>query len=266
MPAHPHAGRTALITGASMGIGADLAAVFAENRWNLVLTARSEEKLQQIATDLQAKHGITAEVLPADLTNPAAPDALRSRLAERGHHIDALVNNAGFGGAGEFSETNLQHETNMIQVNITALTQLTKLLLLPMLERKQGWILNVASTAGFQPGPLMAVYYATKAYVLSFSEALAQELEGSGVLVSALCPGPTSTGFAAAADMENRRLFKLTRPMSSRRVAEAGYEGLLGGKTIVIPGLKNKLGVQSLRISPRAVVRRVVKKLQEPVD
>jgi short-subunit dehydrogenase len=171
------------------------------------------------------------------------------------------VNNAGFGLAGEFAKMDLSAELEMIQVNVSALTHLTKLVLPPMVERKRGAILNVASTASFQPGPLMAVYYATKAYVLSFSEAIADELRDIGVTVTALCPGPTETGFASAANVEASRLFKMTRPARSSDVARAGYEAMKRGARVVVPGMKNKLLAQSVRISPRRLVTAIVRKL-----
>src|ERR1051326_578066 len=201
---------TALITGASSGIGLDLARLFAKEGYDVVLVA-----------------------------------------------------NAGFGVTGPFVETDLANELEMIQVNIVALTELTKLLLGPMVARRRGRVLNVASTAAFPPGPLMAVYYATKAYVLSFSEAIADELRDSGVTVTALCPGPTETGFAAVADMTASRLFNVAKPMSSADVARAGYEGMKRGRRIVIPGVKNKLLTQSIRVSPRRMVTTIVRKLQE---
>ena len=174
-----------------------------------------------------------------------------------------LVNNAGYGLGGPFADTDLRKELDMIQVNIAAVTHLTKLFLKPMVARKFGRILNVASTAAFQPGPLMSVYYATKAYVLSFSEAIAEELGGSGVTVTALCPGPTETGFADVAEVSNARLFKLARPMTSAEVARIGYDAMNKGRRIVIAGLKNKVLAQSVRISPRRVVTRIARALQE---
>ena len=194
--------QTALITGASSGIGADLARLFARDGYDVVLVARSEEKLREVAEGIGKEHaGVTARVIVADL---ARPDAARDVVdALGGLPIDALVNNAGYGVAGPFVETDVRSELEMIQVNVVALTHLTKLLAPGMVARKRGRILNVSSTAAFQPGPLMAVYYATKAYVLSVSEALAEELRGSGVTVTALCPGPTATGFAAASNMES---------------------------------------------------------------
>jgi short-subunit dehydrogenase len=250
---------TALITGASSGIGADLARLFAKDGWDVVLVARSEGKLRELAAQLGKEHNVTARVVIADLARPNAAQEVVDALG--GLTIDALVNNAGYGLAGPFVETDLKGELEMIQVNVVALTHLTKLLLPGMVARKRGRILNVASTAGFQPGPLMAVYYATKAYVLSFTEALAEELRGSGVTVTALCPGPTATGFAAASNMESSRLFKTFRPMSSSKVAAYGYRALQKGKRIAIPGVRNRLMAQSLRISPRKLVTKVVRQM-----
>jgi short-subunit dehydrogenase len=248
--------RTALITGASSGIGLELARVFAADKWDVALVARSEGKLNELATELR---GITARVIPADLAKPDAPAKIIDAL--RGVEINALVNNAGFGLGGEFAKTDLSAELEMIQVNITALTHLTKLVLPQMIARRRGAILNVASTAAFQPGPLMAVYYATKAYVLSFSEAIADELRNSGVTVTALCPGPTETGFASVAGTESSMLFTMMRPADSKSVARAGYEGMKSGKRIVIPGAKNKLLAQSIRVSPRRLVTAIVRKM-----
>jgi uncharacterized protein len=254
---------TALVTGASSGIGLDLARILAGHGHDLVLVARSEGKLLELAVELEKRNDITAHVISTDLAQPNAASALAGELKSRGIEVDILVNNAGFGLAGPFVETDLRRELEMIQVNIVALTELTKHLLAPMVERKRGRILNVASTASFQPGPLMAVYYATKAYVLSFSEAIGDELRNSGVTVTALCPGPTETGFAVAADVTETRLFTMMRPMSSQKVARAGYEGMMAGRRIVIPGAKNKMLVQSLRISPRRAVTMLVRKFQE---
>ena len=256
--------QTALITGASSGIGLDLTRLFAAGGFDLILVARSEAKLRQTAVELEREFGIGVTVLPGDLARPETPSLLMALLEEQGRSVDVLVNNAGYGLAGNFAqETDLRTELEMIQVNITALTHLTKLLLPLMVERKRGRIMNVASTAAFQPGPLMAVYYATKAYVLSFSEAIAEELTGSGVTVTALCPGPTATGFAEAAEATNRRLFKLKTPMSSMEVARAGYAGLMRGQRIVIPGLANKFLAQSVRFAPRRLATKITRALQE---
>src|SRR5690242_14104797 len=176
--------------------------------------------------------------------------------------IDILVNNAGYGNFGEFAKMPIEDTLGQINLNITALTVLTRLFAPAMIERRSGKIMNVASTAGFQPGPLMAVYYATKAYVVSFSEAIANELTGSGVTVTCLCPGPTATEFAARADMERSRLFKLSR-MSSEDVARIGYQSMMKGKTLVIPGAKNKLMMESVRFTPRKLVTAVARSLQE---
>ena len=251
---------TALITGASSGIGLDLARLFAKDGHDVILVARSEGKLREIAAGLERDFGVTAHVIVADLARPDAPRQLVDALPV---DVDVLVNNAGFGVTGPFAGTDLAKELEMIQVNVVALTHLTKLLLPPMIARRRGRVLNVASTAAFQPGPLMAVYYATKAYVLSFSEAIADELRDSGVTVTALCPGPTETGFAAVADMTTTRLFNIAKPMSSAEVARAGYAAMRRGRRVVIPGVKNKLLTQSIRISPRRLVTTIVRKLQE---
>ncbi len=251
--------QTALITGASSGIGLDLAHLFAADGHDVVLVARSEGKLRELAKELEAKHGIQATVIAADLAKPDAPQQIFVIAPQ----IDVLVNNAGFGTSGKFAETELRAELEMIQVNVTALTHLTKLFLPQMLERKRGRILNLASTASFQPGPLMAVYYATKAYVLSFSEAIAEELSGTGVTVTALCPGPTATGFQKTADLGSEALLKVMKPVSSMEVARAGYNAMMRGRRVVIPGVKNKIGVQSIRVTPRVVVTKVVRALQE---
>jgi len=251
--------KTALITGASSGIGLELARLFATDGWNVVLVARSEAKLRELAASL----GVTATVIVADLAEAGAPQRIADELRAKSIHIDALVNNAGLGLAGAFVETDLRKELEMIQVNVVALTHLTKLLLPAMVARRSGRILNVASTAAFQPGPLMAVYYATKAYVLSFSEAIADELRDSGVTVTTLCPGPTATGFAGVAGMDQTRLFTLMKPMSSAEVAKKGYEAMKRGRRVVVTGMMNRLLVQSIRISPRRMVTMIVRKLQE---
>src|SRR5215469_13410727 len=252
---------TALITGASSGIGYDLAQLMAPD-FDLVVTARNQKKLEQLAQELESRHHGRVHVIPNDLVRPQAPAEIFAEIFRRGLQVDALVNNAGFGTYGKFDSAKPQDQLDMIQVNVTALTHLTRLALPAMLERKRGRILNVASTAGFQPGPLMAVYYATKAYVISFSEAIANELKGSGVTVTCLCPGATETAFAARADMGTSRLFKLGA-MRSADVARAGYHAMLQGKTMVIPGLKNRMLAQSVRFTPRKVVTAITRSLQE---
>jgi uncharacterized protein len=254
-----------LITGASGGIGYELAGLFARDNHNLVLVARNIDKLTQVADDLQRRFGISAKAIALDLTSQAASQSLFDQLQREGIAVDILVNNAGYGVLGRFAGMPVEESLGQIQLNITALTSLTRLFLGPMLQRGSGKILNVASTAGFQPGPLMAVYYATKAYVISFSEALANELADKGITVTCLCPGPTVTGFASRAGNDKSRLFKQLRPMDARTVALKGYRGLMSGKTLVIPGLRNWLLAESLRISPRKVVTAVSRRLMDEV-
>ncbi len=254
--------RFALITGASSGIGYELAHVFAKNGWNLVLVARRLDRLLALSQQLSKSFGVSVFVIEKDLTKPQASEELFRETSSKNLVIDALVNNAGVATYGMFSRTELKAETDLLEINIGALTKLSKFYLRPMLERKKGWILNVASTAAFQPGPLMAVYYASKAYVLSFSEALANELEGTGVSVTALCPGATKTEFKDAAKMGDSKLFQ-KQVMSAERVAQEGYRGMMRRKTIVIPGVKNTIMASSVRWAPRWLVPRVVRRLQE---
>jgi short-subunit dehydrogenase len=256
--------QTALITGASGGIGLELAKIFARHGHNLVIVARSQDKLASQARELASQHDISVKVLAKDLADPAAPRDIYRQLQQESIQIDVLVNNAGFATYGFLAELDLDGELAMMQVNIVALTHLTRLFLPDMLERKRGRILNVASTAAFQPGPLMAVYYASKAYVLSFSEAIANELQGTGVTVTALCPGPTRTGFQARADMEDSKLVQ-GGLMDAATVAEAGYKALMQGETVVVPGLLNKLRAFAVRLVPDRVAARFVRKIQEPI-
>lgn len=258
--------QTALITGASGGIGYELAKLFANDHYNLVLVARSAPKLTQFADELQRQFGISTKAIPLDLTAAPAPQFLFDQLQRENIAVDILVNNAGYGVLGEFAKVSLEESLGQIQLNVTALTHLTKLFLEPMIERHSGKIMNVGSTAGFQPGPLMAVYYATKAYVISFSEALANELKGSGVTVTCLCPGPTDTGLTARAGTENTVLFKKMRPMAAQTVARDGYRGLMAGKTIVISGFKNWLLAETVRFSPRKLVTAVSRKILDKAE
>jgi uncharacterized protein len=254
--------QTVLITGASAGIGRELARLFAADHYNLVLVARNGTRLAQFADELQQEFGVTAKSFPLDLTTASAPQFLFDQLARENIAIDVLVNNAGYGMRGAFAEIPAEESIGQIQLNIIALTHLTKLFLRPMIERRSGKILNVASTAGFQPGPLMAVYYATKAYVISFSEALANELQSTGVSVTCLCPGPTDTEFQGRAGTEDS-LLKRMRPMTAKAVAVDGYRALMKGKALVISGFRNWLLAESLRISPRRVVTAVSRKILE---
>ena len=251
---------TALITGASSGIGLELAKLFAADKSSLILAARSADKLEALAESLRRQHGVTVRVLPTDLTRPEAPQQLFDELARDGIEVDVVVNNAGFGHRGAVADVPLQRQLEMIQVNISALTALTRLFLPGMLARNRGGILNIGSTAGFQPGPFMGVYYATKAYVLHFTEALAEEVATTNLRISCLNPGPTKTGFADVANLGQARLFRLGS-MSAETVARIGYRGFRRGKVIVMAGFRNWLLVQSVRLSPRFVVRKIAKAL-----
>ncbi|CAN5712361.1 SDR family oxidoreductase [soil metagenome] len=253
---------TALITGASAGIGAELARVFAAHDHDLVLVARRRDALEALAGQLEGKHGISATVIVDDLGDPSAPDRIFAAVRDARIEVDVLVNNAGFGLGGEFSETPIERETAMVQVNVTSLVQLTKLFVAPMLQRRRGYVMNVASTAAFFPGPMMSVYYATKAFVLSFSQALSEELAPAGITVSCLCPGPTETEFAAVANVNKAKLFAMD-VADAREVAEFGYRAMLGGWRVAVPGARNKLLVHAQRFVPRRLVARAVKKLQE---
>lgn len=254
---------TTMITGASSGIGLELARIAAAQSHDVILVARSEDKLTALAHELKSARNVAAEVIAADLSRPHAVESIVARMAALGCHVDVLINNAGFGLYGPFTETAVETELEMIQVNIVVLTELAKRLLPPMVARRNGRIMNVASTAAFFPGPLMSVYYATKAYVLSFSEAIANELSGTGVTVTALCPGPTTSGFQAAAKLEESRLVSGKMLMSSREVADAGWKGMMAGASVVIPGTSNRMMVQLPRLLPRRAVTRIVRTAQE---
>src|SRR6267142_4494364 len=250
----------ALITGASSGIGLDLAKLFAQGGHDLVLVARNEEALRAVAAECE-KSGVKTHVLAKDLSDPMSAQEIFDELSARQIPVEVLVNNAGFGTHGMFVRTKLEDEVGMIQVNIVALIQLTRLFLPQMVARKSGKIMNVASMAGFVPGPYMSVYYATKAFVLSHSIALAQEVKKSGVIVSALCPGPTKTDFQRRARIAESKLFKNPRSMSSMDVAKAGYEGLMKGNAIVVPGFSNKVIRVASKMVPRRMLARVAGKM-----
>ena len=248
-----------LITGASSGIGLELAKCFAADKANLVLVARSREALEKLAAELRAAHGIDIRVLIADLARPEAPQKIFEELFAQKIAVDVLVNNAGFGLHGEFAELSLARQLEIIHVNITALTELTGLFLPGMLQRRRGGVLNVGSVAGFLPGPYMSVYYASKAFVLSFTEALAEETTGSGLKISVLCPGPTTSNFGNVARGGKPR--KVERPkMSAQIVAQTGHRGFRAGQVIVVPGLSNQLLTFAPRITPRRLARRIIKK------
>jgi short-subunit dehydrogenase len=256
-------GKTALITGASSGIGYDLCPLFAADNYDLVIVARSESKLQEMAIALSQKYKIRVTPIAIDLSQADSADKLYAEIKNRSLVINILVNNAGFGLLGEFVAADYRRLSEMMSLNIVTLTRLTRLLLPDMVNRKSGKIMNVASTAGFQPGPLMAVYYASKAYVVSFSQALSNELAGSGVTVTTLCPGPTATKFEEVAGVNNTLLFNKYSMMSSPKVAIIGYRGLRKGKRLVIPGFRNKLLAFAVRFMPRKFLLNFVRSIQE---
>jgi uncharacterized protein len=257
--------KTALITGASTGIGFEFAKLLAADGYNLVLIARDEQKLREISASLASKFDISVKIYAKDLSVTGDIETLVHQIREVAGTIEVLVNNAGFGLAGAFVDTDLARELEMIQLNVVSLVIFTKLWAKEMVQRKGGKILNIASTAAFQPGPLMAIYYATKAFVLSFSEALAEELKGSGVTVTALCPGPTATQFSKRAKLEKSRLFKggIIPVLDAATVAKIGYDALSKGDPVAIPGLINKIGVFSVRLTPRKLVTQIAKQVNK---
>lgn len=254
---------TALITGAASGIGYELACIFAANNYNLVLIDRNELRLLEIAINFKEKFDIFVTTIVKDLSISTAPSEIFSELQKADIEVDILVNNAGFGTYGLFNETSLVSELEMLQVNLVCLTHLTKLFLKEMVKKGKGKILNVASAAAFQPGPLMAVYFATKAYILSFSEAIANELEDTGVTVTVLCPGSTISAFHERTGMAGSKLLKGQKMMTSETVAQIGYDALMRGQTIVIPGFVNKILTKIVRFFPRNLVTKVVRRMQE---
>jgi len=248
--------QTALITGGTSGIGLALAREFARRGYNLIIAARKPDELAKVKLELERQYKISVQTVSCDLSRTDGVRTISSEL--KNTDINVLVNNAGFGAKGSFAETSLDVELSMIQLNIVALTSLTKLFLHGMIARGSGIILHVASTAAFEPGPFMAVYFATKAYVLSLSEALGEELRGTGVTVTALCPGPTQTGFAAAARTLGRGVFS-GQLHTAAEVARIGVGGALQGKRVVITGAKNKALIFLTRLSPRAITARVTR-------
>ncbi len=252
-------GKLAVVTGASGGIGLELCRLLAADGYDLVISARSRDRLEALGEELSAISEITVTSVAVDLADPKS----RKELFDLTPGVpDILVNNAGFGDYGPFADCDWDKQEQMIKLNDLALTHLTRLYLPGMIERKQGRILNVASVAAFEPGPLMSVYYASKAYVLSFSEAISVELKGTGVTVTALCPGPVNTGFAAAANAENISLFKKSSGADVKDVAEFGYRKMMKGKTVAVHGFKFKVGLFFVKILPRGLVRRIIYRIQ----
>lgn len=254
--------QTALITGASGGIGLVFAQKLAKERYDLVLVARSEKTLQTLAEQLRSQYDIRVTVLAKDLSRLEAPAEIYEALRGAGTAVDVLINNAGFASYGLFHELDRAKELEMVQLNITNLVALTHLFVGEMVGRGYGRVLNVASTAAFQPGPLMATYYASKAFVLHFSEAIANELQGTGVTITALCPGPTASGFQERAAMQDSKLVQ-GGLMSAEAVVEQGYQALISGKVVEIPGLSNKVGAWSARLVPRQTAVGIVRRMQE---
>lgn len=256
--------KLALITGASAGLGTHFARLFAADGHDVALVARRADRLEALAAEIQKAHSVTAHVMAADLADPDTPQRLYDEVLKQGRQVEFLVNNAGFGSNGPFLDLDLAREAEMLEVNCAALVKLTHLFGRPMRERRSGRILNVASTAGFQPGPHMATYYATKAFVISFSEAVAHELRGSGVTVTSHCPGSTRTEFAATAGVDASLLFRRPQVAKADDVARHAYRAMMKGKVLAIHGLLNLIGMESERLAPRAAVRRITAALNRP--
>lgn len=255
--------KTALITGTTSGIGYELACIHAKQGGNLVLVARSKDKLEQIKKDLETKYKIVVHIIAKDLSLKDAPKEVYDETVNNNITVDYLINNAGFGDYGFFNNSDWDKLERMINLNITALTQFSKLFLHDMINRGSGKIMNVASTAAFQSGPTMAVYYATKAYVLSFSEAINNEVKSSGVTVTALCPGATESGFQEAASLQESRLFKGRNLPTSKEVAEYGYNAMLKGRSVAIHGILNYILANLVRFFPRAAVVKITRFIQD---
>ena len=254
---------TALVTGASSGIGKELARLFAADGHAVVLVARRLPLLEALAAELRERHGVSTAAIACDLATPGGVEGLLAELGARGLAVDFLVNNAGVGSTGRFVDSPVEREVRMTELNVTAVVRLTHALLPGMLARGQGRVLIIGSTAGFQPGAYMATYYASKAFVNHFSEALAHELRGTGVTVTLSCPGPTRTEFGRVSGVDQSRLFQMS-VAPAERVAREAYRALFAGRVLVIHGFLNRLAVQLLRVGPRAVVRAVVAALNRP--
>ena len=255
--------KTALITGASSGIGLQFAKLHAHYGGDLILVARRYERLLALKEELENTFNIRVAIFAIDLSKPGAAEKLYLNVTEQKLQVDYLINNAGFGDFGYFHKTDWEKDEQMINLNIMALTQLTKLFVSDMIKRGSGKILNVASTAAFMPGPLMAIYFASKSYVLAFSEAVANELKGTGVSLTALCPGPTESEFQDAANMEESMLFKRSKVATSEDVAKYGYNQMIKGKVVAIEGAINKFSIFASRFVPKNVLTSIVRRIQE---
>jgi hypothetical protein len=254
----------ALITGASTGIGREFAYLCAHSGYDVLLTARSQSRLEELASDVRQRTGRKAFPLPIDLADPASPRQLYNQVASLDVAVEVLINNAGFGLVGRFWELDEGEQMQMVQLNMGALTHLTRLFLPDFIARRRGYILNVASTAAFQPGPLMSVYYASKAYVVSFSEALHNEARDHGVKITCLCPGPTTTEFDKRSGASGTKLFKEGKAMSALSVAQIGWEALQTGKPLVVAGGLNALMAFLTRFAPRQLAASIARSMQEP--
>ncbi|MBF0490826.1 MAG: SDR family oxidoreductase [Candidatus Omnitrophica bacterium] len=258
--------KTVLVTGASSGIGCEFARILAQHRYDLVLTARTQSKLEAMAQDLRRLHGVKVTTIACDLSQGDSSQLIYDQVKKQGLTIDILINNAGIGDWGYFIDSNLQKQEQMLQLNVIALTTLTRLFLPEMVLRRQGKIVNVASTAAFQPGPLMAAYFATKAYVLSFSSAIGYELKGSGVTVTCLCPGPTATQFQEITFPKDLRLTHGRELPTAYEVAEYGYQAMLRGEAVAVYGFFNRWMVFWARFLPLGLILRLVHYMQDAKD
>jgi uncharacterized protein len=255
--------KTTLITGASSGIGLELAHVFAREQHNLVITARREERLAELKNRLEENYSIKVYPIAIDLSSSDAPAELYNFCNQKSLSIDNLINNAGIGDYGLFQNSDWNRQQTMIDLNISSLTRLTHLFLPELVKKERACIMNVASTAAFQPGPLMSVYYASKHYVLAFSEAIANELNGTGVTVTTLCPGPTESEFQEHANMKKSKLFDRFPVATSKEVAEYGYKSMQKGKRVAVYGVPNKISSKIVALFPRRFVTAAVRKIQE---
>ena len=251
---------TVLITGASSGIGREFSKLFAEKGYRLVITARREKNLAELKKMYPENN---VEVIPCDLGSEAGAEYLYNEVKKRSIKVDILINNAGFGLFGEFYETDIEKEKKMIDLNVKALVELSKYFLQEMLERDSGKILNVASIAAFQPGPYMSVYYASKAFVLSFSEALRNEVRNTGVNISVLCPGPVETEFEKSSELTKSKLFSKLKPVTAEKVAYAGYRGLMKNRAVIIPGFFNRAAITAGTFVPTGIKVNIARKIQE---
>ena len=258
--------QSVLITGASGGLGLSLAHRFAKAGYDLILTARSADKLDAAKAAIEAAHAVTVTPIPCDLGKPHAAEELMTTVHGQGLSVDILVNNAGFGDFGDFADSDIQKQSAMVDLNVKALMELTHAVLPAMRRNRRGKILNVASIAAFQQGPYMSVYYATKAFVVSFSQAIAHELKDSGITVTALCPGPIDTGFSDAAELANSKLFRSLHVSTPDEVADYGYTALMKGKTVAVHRFSNKLLVFGTRFAPRKLIGHMVCKIQGKIN